>query len=82
MKWFGEDGRLLALPDPIKEISSRPPIIDDEGPALLTPYKHVCISSLNISRFFCVFRNNETIKYTHAQKYTNSHIHTVKEKEN
>jgi len=41
MKWFGEDGRLLALPDPVKEISSRPPIIDDEGPALTTPYRHV-----------------------------------------
>jgi len=44
MKWFGEDGRLLALPDPVKEVCSRPLIIDYEGPALTTPYKHVCIS--------------------------------------
>jgi len=44
MKWFGEDGRLLALPDPTKEIASRPPIIDDDLPALTTPYKHVSVS--------------------------------------
>jgi len=48
MKWFGEDGRLLALPDPVIEISSRPPVLDDEGPALTTPYKHVCISLYRI----------------------------------
>jgi len=42
MRWFGEDGRLLALPDPVKEASSRPPIIDDEGSATATPYIYVC----------------------------------------
>jgi len=44
MKWFGEDGKLLALPDPVREVPSRPPIIDDEGPALTTAYKHVRVS--------------------------------------
>jgi len=44
MEWFGEDGKLLALPDPVVGVSSRPPVIDDEGPALATPYKYVCIS--------------------------------------
>jgi len=53
MKWFGEDGRLLALPDPVKEVSSRPPIIDDEGPALTTPFKYVCILSVH-SVFCCI----------------------------
>jgi len=44
MKWFGEDGKLIALPDPVREVPSRPPIIDDEGPALTTAYKHVSVS--------------------------------------
>ena len=52
MKWFGEDGRLLALPDPTKEIASRPPIIDDDLPALTTPYKHVSVSTFGYSCMF------------------------------
>jgi len=56
MKWFGEDGRLLALPDPVKEISLRPPMMDDEGPGLTTPYVHVCLCIhllLSLVTFFC-----------------------------
>ncbi|CAM4682986.1 unnamed protein product [Leuciscus chuanchicus] len=41
-KWFGDDGRILALPDPIKESSSRPPLFhleDELDPALQTAYR-------------------------------------------
>uniref|UniRef100_W5JZZ7 Coiled-coil and C2 domain containing 2A n=1 Tax=Astyanax mexicanus TaxID=7994 RepID=W5JZZ7_ASTMX len=41
-KWFGDDGRILALPDPIKESSSRPPLyhLEEElDPALQTVYR-------------------------------------------
>uniref|UniRef100_A0A9J7XB35 DUF5523 domain-containing protein n=1 Tax=Cyprinus carpio carpio TaxID=630221 RepID=A0A9J7XB35_CYPCA len=41
-KWFGDDGRIIALPEPIKESSSRPPlfILEDElDPALQTAYR-------------------------------------------
>nr|XP_020459011.1 coiled-coil and C2 domain-containing protein 2A [Monopterus albus] len=41
-KWFGDDGRIIALPDPIKESSTRPPLIhmeEDLDPALQTVYK-------------------------------------------
>jgi Family of unknown function (DUF5523) len=45
MKWFGEDGRLLALPDPTKEISSRPPIVEDAAEsAIVTRYISVSFS--------------------------------------
>nr|XP_061790325.1 coiled-coil and C2 domain-containing protein 2A-like [Nerophis lumbriciformis] len=40
-KWFGDDGRIISLPDPIKESSSRPPLFhmeDDLDPALQTFY--------------------------------------------
>uniref|UniRef100_A0A3Q3JIS1 C2 domain-containing protein n=1 Tax=Monopterus albus TaxID=43700 RepID=A0A3Q3JIS1_MONAL len=43
-KWFGDDGRIIALPDPIKESSTRPPLIhmeEDLDPALQTVYKKV-----------------------------------------
>ncbi|XP_077389607.1 coiled-coil and C2 domain-containing protein 2A isoform X3 [Festucalex cinctus] len=41
-KWFGDDGRIIALPDPIKESSTRPPFFrmeDDLDPALQTVYR-------------------------------------------
>ncbi|KAK2835891.1 hypothetical protein Q5P01_016375 [Channa striata] len=41
-KWFGDDGRIMALPDPIKESSTRPPLFhmeDDLDPALQTLYR-------------------------------------------
>ncbi|XP_041861355.1 coiled-coil and C2 domain-containing protein 2A [Melanotaenia boesemani] len=42
IKWFGDDGRIMALPDPIKESSTRPPLFHMEGdldPALQTVYR-------------------------------------------
>ncbi|XP_029003041.1 coiled-coil and C2 domain-containing protein 2A [Betta splendens] len=41
-KWFGDDGRIIALPDPIKESSTRPPLFhmeEDLDPALQTLYR-------------------------------------------
>ncbi|XP_063747553.1 coiled-coil and C2 domain-containing protein 2A isoform X2 [Eleginops maclovinus] len=41
-KWFGDDGRIRALPDPIKESSTRPPLFhmeEDLDPALHTVYR-------------------------------------------
>ncbi|KAL2089530.1 hypothetical protein ACEWY4_014218 [Coilia grayii] len=41
-KWFGDDGRIIVLPDPIKESSTRPPLFHMEGdldPALQTVYR-------------------------------------------
>nr|XP_046248250.1 coiled-coil and C2 domain-containing protein 2A isoform X2 [Scatophagus argus] len=41
-KWFGDDGRIVALPDPIKESSTRPPLFhmeEDLDPSLQTVYR-------------------------------------------
>ncbi|KAM9849276.1 coiled-coil and C2 domain-containing protein 2A [Aulostomus maculatus] len=41
-KWFRDDGKIIALPDPIKESSTRPPLFHTEGdldPALQTVYR-------------------------------------------
>ena len=29
--WFGQDGRLVALPNPIQRMATRPPILDDSS---------------------------------------------------
>ncbi|KAK2521425.1 Cc2d2a [Columba guinea] len=41
-EWFGDDGKILALPNPIKQSSTRPPIFSSEGgiaPELETVYR-------------------------------------------
>ncbi|XP_030584227.1 coiled-coil and C2 domain-containing protein 2A isoform X2 [Archocentrus centrarchus] len=41
-EWFGDDGRIIALPNPIKESSTRPPLFhmqEDIDPALQTVYR-------------------------------------------
>ncbi|XP_029904845.1 coiled-coil and C2 domain-containing protein 2A isoform X2 [Myripristis murdjan] len=46
-KWFGDDGRIMALPDPIKESSTRPPLFhmeEDLDPALQTVYRKALTS--------------------------------------
>uniref|UniRef100_A0A4W6E1R3 Coiled-coil and C2 domain containing 2A n=1 Tax=Lates calcarifer TaxID=8187 RepID=A0A4W6E1R3_LATCA len=51
-KWFGDDGRIMALPDPIKESSTRPPLFhmeEDLDPALQTVYRKSKYANLYIT---------------------------------
>ncbi|XP_052236209.1 coiled-coil and C2 domain-containing protein 2A-like isoform X5 [Dreissena polymorpha] len=41
--WFGEDGRLLALPDPLRSLPSRPPMPEEVEPVLKLDYKKAVI---------------------------------------
>ncbi|XP_055021211.1 coiled-coil and C2 domain-containing protein 2A [Boleophthalmus pectinirostris] len=46
-KWFGDDGRIMALPNPIKESSTRPPLFHMEeelDPALQTVFRKPVMS--------------------------------------
>jgi hypothetical protein len=53
MKWFGEDGRLIAQPDPTKEVSSRPPLVEDAAEsAIITRYISVSLSVIYLSFMF------------------------------
>ncbi|XP_060793646.1 coiled-coil and C2 domain-containing protein 2A isoform X2 [Neoarius graeffei] len=53
MKWFGDDGRIMALPDPIKESSSRPPLFhleEELDPALQIVYRKA-LKSKHVNRY-------------------------------
>ncbi|NXK95290.1 C2D2A protein, partial [Formicarius rufipectus] len=53
-EWFGEDGKILALPNPIKQSSTRPPIFSlEEGiaPELETVYRKA-IKMTSASQYF------------------------------
>uniref|UniRef100_A0A4W6E0K1 Coiled-coil and C2 domain containing 2A n=1 Tax=Lates calcarifer TaxID=8187 RepID=A0A4W6E0K1_LATCA len=59
-KWFGDDGRIMALPDPIKESSTRPPLFhmeEDLDPALQTVYRKVRYTPTATLRSPPVFRS-------------------------
>ncbi|XP_075901549.1 coiled-coil and C2 domain-containing protein 2A isoform X3 [Nelusetta ayraudi] len=46
-RWFGDDGRIMALPNPIKESSTRPPLFHMEAeldPTLQTVYRKALMS--------------------------------------
>ncbi|MBN3307485.1 C2D2A protein, partial [Amia calva] len=52
-KWFGDDGRIIALPNPIKESFTRPPVFsleEDLDPVLETVYRKA-VKSKNASRY-------------------------------
>ncbi|XP_053499289.1 coiled-coil and C2 domain-containing protein 2A isoform X3 [Ictalurus furcatus] len=53
MRWFGDDGRIMALPNPIKESSSRPPLFhleEELDPALQTVYRKA-LKSKRVNRY-------------------------------
>ena len=41
VKWFGQDGRLVALPDPVLKRPTRPPILEDSD-IILEPETYFC----------------------------------------
>uniref|UniRef100_X1Z7B6 C2 domain-containing protein n=1 Tax=Capitella teleta TaxID=283909 RepID=X1Z7B6_CAPTE len=45
--WFGEDGVLIALPNPLKEYAERPPIVEEVAPLLQTEYKKAFLIELD-----------------------------------
>ncbi|XP_070555815.1 coiled-coil and C2 domain-containing protein 2A-like isoform X3 [Ptychodera flava] len=51
-KWFGDDGRIIALPDPLKDQPTRPPVIEPEDidVFLQTDYKKAYVVDFD-SRF-------------------------------
>ncbi|KAK3580952.1 hypothetical protein CHS0354_006977 [Potamilus streckersoni] len=46
-KWFGEDGRILALPDPLRGTPSRPPVPEEPEPHLETVFRHATMREYN-----------------------------------
>ena len=82
--WFGEDGRLIALPDPLKEVPSRPPIPeDDENPLLQTDFHKAIVTKFD-SRFidgsldsygrYQLDVDINTVTFTHHHLFSREHV--------
>lgn len=73
-KWFGDDGRIMALPDPIKESSTRPPLFnmeEDLDPALQTVYRKVRTHARCDSHF------DQAIHLPHLKQRAHSYSESV-----
>lgn len=55
-RWFGEDGEILSLPDPVKEIPSRPIICEELDPSIQTFYRKVGMKSMGVLTILIAFR--------------------------
>lgn len=82
-KWFGEDGKLIALPDPLKETPDRPPIWEEMIPELETIYKKATMSQLDsryiqpisdVQSHYQLDVDVNTVCFTHHHLYSREHV--------
>ena len=81
--WFGEDGMIIALPDPLKDIPSRPPVAEEPEPALET-FFHKGVAREFDSRYIDGMRDTSnqyqldvdvnTIVLTHHHLFSREHV--------
>lgn len=77
MKWFGEDGRLMALPDPVKEISCRPPFRDEEELPIITPFLRPEVfekSALLVGGKYQLDVDVNTVNFSHHHLFSVEHV--------
>ncbi|XP_072921083.1 coiled-coil and C2 domain-containing protein 2A isoform X2 [Hemitrygon akajei] len=89
-KWFGSDGRIIALPNPIKQTKTRPPIFsphDEVDPALETLYRKAEKSKYNnqyitgsaeLQGHFQLDIDVAGIVFTHHPMFSREHVLATK----
>ncbi|XP_064626685.1 coiled-coil and C2 domain-containing protein 2A-like isoform X3 [Lineus longissimus] len=82
-KWFGEDGKVKTLPDPLKAIPSRPPMPEVLEPlletvmykAVTTEYDHRFINgATSLSSNYQVDLDINTLTFTHHHLFSREHV--------
>ncbi|XP_067845649.1 coiled-coil and C2 domain-containing protein 2A isoform X2 [Heptranchias perlo] len=89
-KWFGSDGRIIALPDPIKQTQTRPPVFslhEEVHPAIETLYKKAEKSKYNnryiagsaeLHGHFQLDIDVAGIVFTHHPMFSREHVLAIK----
>lgn len=82
-EWFGEDGRLIFLPDPLRPTSSRPPVPEEQDPYLETVYRKAVMreydnryidGSVDNSGFYQLDVDINSISFSHHHLYSREHV--------
>ncbi|XP_072109110.1 coiled-coil and C2 domain-containing protein 2A isoform X5 [Mobula birostris] len=89
-KWFGSDGRIIALPNPVKQTKTRPPIFsphDEVDPAIETLYRKAEKSKYNnqyitgsaeLQGHFQLDIDVAGIVFTHHPMFSREHVLAAK----
>ncbi|XP_067858763.1 protein CC2D2B-like [Heptranchias perlo] len=86
--WFGEDGNMIALPDPIKlswncRLPSSDHVVEDPKPGLETVYRKAIVSKLanditshfrEISEIYQLDINIANLRFVHHPLYSREHV--------
>ncbi len=81
--WFGQDGRLISLPDPLKELPSRPPILEENEDHLSTDYQKAILTEFD-SRYidgsldsygqYQIDVDINTVTFSHHHLFSREHV--------
>ena len=86
-EWFGEDGRIISLPDPLKEVPSRPIIPEEPDPMLKVDFKKAVITdfdnrlidgSIEGSGRYQLDVDINTVAFTHHHLFSREHVLAAK----
>jgi coiled-coil and C2 domain-containing protein 2A len=82
-KWFGEDGRMIVLPNPLRPTPSRPPIPEEQEPELETQYRKAIMheydsryidGSLDNAGFYQLDVDINSLTFSHHHLFSREHV--------
>ncbi|XP_048762965.2 coiled-coil and C2 domain-containing protein 2A-like isoform X2 [Ostrea edulis] len=82
-KWFGEDGRMIVLPNPLRPTPSRPPIPEEQEPELETQYRKAILheydnryidGSLDNAGFYQLDVDINSLTFSHHHLFSREHV--------
>ncbi|VDI43750.1 coiled-coil and C2 domain-containing protein 2A [Mytilus galloprovincialis] len=82
-EWFGEDGRMLALPNPLRPKPSRPQVPEEPEPFLETVYRKAVVreydnryidGSMDNAGFYQLDVDMNSISFSHHHLFSREHV--------
>ncbi|GLH06303.1 Coiled-coil and C2 domain-containing protein 2A [Gryllus bimaculatus] len=83
LKWFGDDGEIISIPDPRSTIYYKPPLFDDVSPLLETQYKdavpldldkHSVMQPIDLNTMYLLGIEIQSIVFTHHPLFSREHV--------
>lgn len=82
-KWFGEDGRMIVLPNPLRPTPSRPPIPEEQEPGLEVQYRKAIMhefdsryidGSLDNAGYYQLDVDINSLSFSHHHLFSREHV--------
>lgn len=82
-KWFGEDGRMIVLPNPLRPTPSRPPIPEEQEPGLEVQFRKAIMheydnryidGSLDNAGYYQLDVDINSLTFSHHHLFSREHV--------